>query len=92
MESDHVYARLEHALETLLAQAMEYEATTPSEIDYVRTKDAAARLFHGGLVPGTEETLAGFPAADRDRIAEFSASAFATGVLVGLTATREGPG
>jgi len=89
MESDHVYAGLERALEEILVRAMEYETAAAPGIDLVRTRDAAAKLFQDGLVPGTEETLAGFPAGDRDRIAAFSASAFATGVLVGLTATRE---
>ena len=89
METDHVYARLERALEEILARAMEYETATPSGVDLVRTRDAAAKLFEDGLVPGTEETLAAFPAGDRDRIAAFSASAFATGVLVGMTTTLE---
>ena len=88
MQNDEVRARLQRALEELVAQAMDYGPATSFGTDYVRLRDVAEELFREGIVPGTEETLVEFDDAVRDRVCMFSASAFGTGVLVGLTAAR----
>jgi hypothetical protein len=88
MENDEVRARLQRALEELVAEAMDYGPETPVGTDYVRLRDAAAELFRGGLVPGSKATLVESDDAIRERVSMLTASAFGTGVLVGLTAAR----
>lgn len=88
MQNDEVRARLQRAWEELFAQAMDYRPATSFGTDYVRLRAVAEELFREGIVPGTEEALVEFDDAVRDRVRMFSASAFGTGVLVGLTAAR----
>ena len=83
---DEVHARLRRAMEQLFEEAMDYEPPTSFGADYVRVRYVAEELFREGMVPDTEETLAAFDDAVRDRVAVCSASAFGMGVLVGLAA------
>ena len=88
MQNDEMRARLQRAWEELFEQAMDYGPAASFGTDYVGLRDAAQELFREGIVPGTEETLVEFDDAIRDRVRIFSASAFGTGVLVGLRAAR----
>lgn len=83
---DEVHARLRRAAAQLREEAMAYQPPSSFGADYVRIRYIAEELYREGIVPGSEETLAAFDDALRERVATCSGSAFGFGVLVGLAA------